>query len=275
MRFPDTDILTGMVAGEEIALVGCSRSGLEDGTGLVPCLHGLSVHELFRIYDSGIRRIVTSSTDCENCGIRKGITTLTSRVEMMNELLCSRGLDLIDLVPVHDAVWRRTRKRLEQTSPVDIRRRSFLFGTGKVRTRKLPSDEDPLTLYRALPASNDEVALYAFVPQINTSECNGCDACINLCPHHALEVSHAQPGMRYFIHAQRCTGCSLCVDLCEENAVRVAPVMPAGQKEIWLTEQDCPACGNRFHVPADRPHAELCPVCAGNSNSQKLYQVYS
>lgn len=118
-----------------------------------------------------------------------------------------------------------------------------------------------------------------FVPTFIVENCNGCDACIQLCPHQALQLEKqeddGQTALVYRVQAERCTGCGICVDVCELNAIEVRPTEPTGRSEIPLVQARCKACGSHFHYPADgnslRQH---CRICARSNHHRQLFQVY-
>ena len=151
-----------------------------------------------------------------------------------------------------------------EVTPV-INRRQFL------RKALTFSAEQSMALPVALP-------LIPFVPTFSVAKCNGCDACVQLCPHQALQLEKRDDGqaLAYQIQAERCTGCGICVDVCERDAVEVRPMEQATSGEaIPLVQARCKACGSRFHYPADgNPARQYCRICAQTNHHRQLFQVY-
>ena len=166
-------------------------------------------------------------------------------------------------------------RRIERTGPDNLQRRSFLFGSRSPAAGTGQTQSDRHVVYRALPHDERAVARYAFVPVFNEEKCTGCDACVRLCPHGALELQRQNTARAYVIHAQRCTGCDLCVDICQEQAIVTVPTAAVNQQKIPLKEGLCDACGNGFHLPAAQTsYPRFCPICLKTGNNRNLYQVY-
>jgi len=115
------------------------------------------------------------------------------------------------------------------------------------------------------------------VPVIDTQACDGCDACIRLCPTDALSLrtgENEEPGC-YHLEPAACTGCGICISTCEQKAVSVHSWKVPVNDRIALVQNTCKACGNRFHLPDENPHAgeELCPICRQTDHSSRLFQV--
>ncbi len=115
------------------------------------------------------------------------------------------------------------------------------------------------------------------VPTFRVENCNGCDACIQLCPHQALQLEKGENGqaVAYRIQAEHCTGCGICVDVCEQKAIEVKQMTQMDSGEIPLVQARCKACGSRFHYPTDgnavRQH---CRICTHTNHHRQLFQVY-
>lgn len=141
-------------------------------------------------------------------------------------------------------------------------------------------------LRKALTFSTEQISVppvalpsIPYRPTFTVENCNGCDACVRLCPHRALQLEKHENGraLAYRIQAERCTGCGICVDVCERDAIEVKQIMASvNSEEILLVQATCKACGSRFHYPdegatAARPY---CRICAQTNHHRQLFQVY-
>jgi len=65
--------------------------------------------------------------------------------------------------------------------------------------------------------SNCFVDLVAARPKANIdSKCDGCTACVEICPSKAIE---GEKGLRHQIIKDKCIGCGLCLDKCHVHAI--------------------------------------------------------
>ncbi len=65
-----------------------------------------------------------------------------------------------------------------------------------------------------------------FLPEIDTSTCNGCGKCVNVCPVEAMTLvtanNPARPKMKLArLNADICLGCGLCVPACTKGDIRL------------------------------------------------------
>jgi len=51
---------------------------------------------------------------------------------------------------------------------------------------------------------------------INKSKCAGCGACINVCPHHAIEIGEDGKAI---IDKKKCQKCGACIKACPFDAI--------------------------------------------------------
>jgi ferredoxin len=72
-----------------------------------------------------------------------------------------------------------------------------------------------------------------YVAGVDHDLCNGCRACLRLCPFGAMMYSSAR--RRVTIDPKRCYGCGICRSACAEGAISLAPraSVPAA-RELWL-----------------------------------------
>ncbi len=61
--------------------------------------------------------------------------------------------------------------------------------------------------------------------KVKKERCKGCDLCVHVCPHDALEMSKNfnKKGLPYVIlkNPEKCTGCGMCVLMCPDAAIEV------------------------------------------------------
>jgi NAD-dependent dihydropyrimidine dehydrogenase PreA subunit len=65
-------------------------------------------------------------------------------------------------------------------------------------------------------------------PQIDPKLCNGCNRCVQVCPHHALELRN---NIAVVAHPQKCEYSGLCVKICPQKAIQLV-------FEIYLFDDD-------------------------------------
>ena len=73
-----------------------------------------------------------------------------------------------------------------------------------------------------------------FLPVIETSACNGCGRCVQVCPVEALSLvsandPHRPKRTKAVLNEEICLGCGLCVRACRDDALKLAP---RGQRVI-------------------------------------------
>ena len=54
---------------------------------------------------------------------------------------------------------------------------------------------------------------------IRQDKCNGCGACVKVCPQEAITGTKKKP---HHINPERCGKCGICVETCRQGAVAVA-----------------------------------------------------
>ncbi len=274
------------LGGRWIALLACEHSGVEDPSSTLPCLHALTERHLLLLHGRGVRHLLTARGNCDEC-VRKGAEPFSLRLERLNRLLRERGGDEIRLLERGPSVWRKLHRQGEvSTGGAHLGRRAFLRGSlDGLREQILAAD--PLNLAAArtippgelLPAPRKKAdnLHWPWVVHFDTDRCNGCDACIHLCPTGALTFSKAAPPRKpsYRFSPSRCNGCGLCVSVCDNEAVRLDHHAVARSTEVELAEHRCRRCGVPYHVPSGSPFAKerICPICRRNDPTARLFQV--
>jgi MinD superfamily P-loop ATPase len=78
-----------------------------------------------------------------------------------------------------------------------------------------------------------------------TEACNGCTACVKLCPVFAIS---GERGARHVVNKKRCVECSVCGKVCQNGAITdgaeniCVPVKRAQWKIPVINTKNCSAC---------------------------------
>lgn len=257
--------------------------------GIVPCLHSLNADTLFSYYRDGFQQLLSCRGDCENCPRYLGKDHFREQLNALNRLLHSRQAPRVRHAQLAPQDWHRVLTTKQDHPPRETAvnlhsRRTFLqqgirFAAEQTLTQldNKPTETTLEPWVEQLPASpTPEAALYPYVPQLHSTRCNACDACVQLCPHQALQKQPAneeQP-LHYQIHAARCSGCELCVDVCDQQAIQLKHMSPQQQTTIPLQQHSCKACGSQFHYPISQNTQAYCRICARTNHHRQLFQVY-
>ena len=65
-----------------------------------------------------------------------------------------------------------------------------------------------------------------FIPEIDTTNCNGCGKCVNICPVEAMTLisasdPHRPKKKQARLDEERCLGCGLCVRVCTNQNIHL------------------------------------------------------
>ena len=269
------DVLSAEIEGDRVVLAACDHAGVSRGDGVIPCVHSLSVRALARLAAEGIEAIATVTGDCANCDRGTG-ERLERRLPELNRLLRSRGHVQLVHHPYPPAAWQALLTRTGRTPAHSLERRRFLRGGLRQLTRLAQGFDvaEPQTGPR--PASTllggGGSGVAEWRPLLDEKACDGCSACIRLCPTHALEFDDTND--RYQVFPDLCTGCRVCGDVCEANAITPVPLANATPYAVRLEQRRCRACGVEFRLPVAREDTEsLCPTCRKTNHYRHLFQV--
>ncbi len=273
-------------SGRMIALFACEQSSIEKSEGALPCIHSLGVRQLLLLYNSSIEHLLIATADCANCS-RHQPSGIHQRVEQLNKLLLERGKAPMKILQRLDKVWMKIFNTDEMINRgTQLSRRKFLRGGGEMLRHQLVV-LDPLNLPECqtippgqlLPNVEEGEVHWPSTPRLDESRCNGCDACIKLCPTDALQLiqEEGEAFVEYRLNPADCTGCGICATVCELQAITIHSWSLSKVNTIELTEKRCTACGSIFHLPQQHPHAgePLCRICRKHNHSSNLYQVLS
>lgn len=272
--------------GQMIALFACDKSAVAEKDSLIPCIHSLGLRQLLLLYNTGIKYLLVSTAECADC-TRNPEHGIHQRLEKLNSLLRECKSAQMKILPRSVQVWNKIFRTDELISRgTHLPRRDFLRGGGRmVRSQLLVMDPLNLSESRTIPPGqlvpakiNSEVH-WPSAPQLDVNRCNGCDACIKLCPTDALQLmeggADSSPG--YILNPASCTGCGICSNVCDSRAISVNSYILSKAHKIDLVEKKCAACGNAFHYPQQKSLSErkLCRICQEHNHSNNLFQVLS
>jgi ferredoxin len=283
-----------LFAGRMIALFACEKSSIEKNPGILPCIHSLGLRQLLLLYNSGIEHLLIATADCAECA-RNQSSGIHQRIEQLNKLLLERDKPPIKILQRSDQVWMRIFKSDEIISRgTQLSRRKFLRGGGEMLRHQLVV-LDPLNLPECrtappgqlLPAAATKTEVHwPWTIRLDEELCNGCDACMKLCPTDALQLLHEtnneeQDGEEtggspaYRLTPADCTGCGICATVCELQAITIHSWSLSRSCAVELTENRCTACGSDYHLPLQNSLSEktLCRICQKHNHSSNLFQV--
>jgi len=266
----------------DIAMLACEHSGIQDGTGSVPCLHAIGLDQLATLCRQGVAAVVTCVGDCETCN-RGAAPHLSARLADLNRLLAGRNLPQMQYRQVTTHDWALLLRGRDMSHGDDIMDRRGFFRRMMHTLTEAHEELDPgatedigqFAPAGRILARESPVQIVPFLPQIEPIRCNACHACVRLCPHAAIRFLDEQDRTAYRIEPDRCSGCGLCEDLCDQDAISVASWTIPETCEIPLTADRCSDCGVTYLTPSAQAKTDrLCRICASHRRQQLLYQVF-
>lgn len=259
------------LAGVHQLTLACERVSAMRGDTPVACVNAVSQQQVAALYAAGLRHIAVRTAECQSC-LRHDEQGLVHRLLTFNDLVAQRRLPCIGLSFEPPAAPRAASAADASSSSHGAARRGFmrrLFGVVDERARDGEATWAPPGTYLDPPGPGDRVFC---APQIDVRACDGCDACVRICPQGALTL--AADGAELRIRADRCSGCRLCADVCDRHAVTVVEGGRLDQSRVELHQGSCRSCGARYHRPQSQgPTGELCQVCARVDHRRNLFQV--
>jgi len=277
---------------QQIALLACEYSDINEDTGTLPCIHALGLRQLLLLYNAGIKHLLVETAECGKCcrNLQPDIhPDIHHRLAQLNSLLRERNKPAMKIFQRSSKLWKTifNSDDVSNQGP-QVPRRNFLRGAIQLQQiQQLLSVTTPLNdpKYLTIPAGqllpiveNTEFH-WPYSPQLNENRCNGCDACIKLCPTDALQLIQDENTSTtgYKLDPASCTGCGICTTVCELQAISVNSQSLSTARIISLSEKQCTACGNNFHVPQNSTQSKisLCRICQQHNHNRNLFQVLS
>lgn len=283
-----------LLDSKKTLLFACEANGEGyTGEGVIPCLHALDASLLLEHYLAGYQQVLSCRGNCETCPRHGGGDPFREQLIRLNLLLASRGAATVRHAQLSAQAWEEHKKLSQvaylQTGKAEATTRrqflhqaiSFAVEKGLKQAETTPSDPKvslpwPTTL-PAPPEGMADKVLYPFVPVLEPTLCNGCDACVQLCPHQALQLEKTEAGQAraYRIQADHCTGCNICKDACDQQAIQIELMSWFKDEQVKLVTANCKACGCQFHYPvSDNTVQQHCRICAHTNHHRNLFQVY-
>ncbi len=290
--------VTRQIGARMVALFACDKSGINESSGMLPCIHALGLRQLLQLYNSGINHLLLATSECKECS-RYQSENIYQRLEQLNQLLFDHNKSPIIILQRSNEAWIKIFRTDETVSSgTQVSRRDFLRGGGQQLRKQLliidplnHSEFQTIPPGQLLPDSKIKKVHWPWVPVLDEKQCNGCDACIRLCPTGALNLYHSDENssemyelnpvqLRYEINPQNCTGCGICSTVCESEAISIHSWLLSSSSQIDLSENTCTACGNTFHIPQQHIHHHNvlsgkvhCRICQLHNHNTNLYQV--
>lgn len=272
--------VTYPIEGAPVAFAACEVALPHIGDpGVMPCLHALGLRALLALRHAGVTRLVLARGDCAACP-RRGATPIDAHLEVIRQILDSRGLAVLLPIALDAHAWLDARKLAADRPKPGLDRRAFFRRARDVVVEQVvrraeqvaaPNGAMPNTAPGLWFATTGAGQVVPFLPEIDAGLCTGCDTCARLCPEGAIRV---EPNA-YRLEPDACTGCRVCMDVCTQGAVTLGILGIPSHTLLPLYPGRCPACGVRFHSPRpDGQRGGLCTVCQTTGHHRRLFQVF-
>lgn len=261
---------------KNVAFSVCEYSSVLPDKDIIPCLNSIGIRDLFIIYKKGITDLIVACGDCNQCP-RNLDNNFFNTLFLLNKLLLQRGEKNFNCETVLSSSIPDIVKSFSKIEDKIISRRSFFsFGAKNIlqvknKLKGEKKDEEYTPVGELLPVKKaDDMVLYS--PHLDINKCVFCNACINICPHKALQIVDEEAASDYIFKQESCTGCKLCFDVCEKNAIEIKSWETKNIKKIELNSSKCTSCGAVFYSPKN-VDKELCHICIEFNHNSKLFQI--
>lgn len=270
-------------SNEALIRCDCSDTGASRNDD---CMNKLGFADLASLYSQGVRLLVLWRDVCK-CSSEIAEPEIFKTITYFNLLCQSRNLNSFGIAIATKEHKRKFLHDQKQDAKVEKDRRAFLRSLIRPVSElyQIPEDqgkkpEQELVNFLKIHEQTLPV-LYPFSPVFEKDHCVGCDACLNVCPHYALQWLQGQDqSIQYISKPSLCTGCGLCEEVCNYDAISVKR-MAQKAAGVPLVEFRCSICGIKTHRPPKNGSSfcsredQLCHICEVTDHHSKLHQVLS
>lgn len=248
----------------------------------ISCIHSLGFRDLARMAAEDVFALYFYTGDCDHCQ-RGEALRLEQRLLQINYLLNASERPVVSLYRLNQRQWSNLLSSLQsaEQGKKSTRRLFLRQGLAQMATQLLPdlqlSDHErgAIQTPTQILSIDKQKSRALHSPAIDSRLCDGCDACVRLCPQSAIQLMIDDQLAQYTINSHGCTGCRLCVDICENRALSLqSPSVSGGTTTLLLYSARCRICGVPFHRPAIQDvESNLCHVCRKVNHKRNLFQV--
>lgn len=221
---------------------------------LLPCLGSLSEMHVVGMARLGANLIVFHHGDCSSCKMQKGYElfnrSLAESVELLNLVGCGdtalKSFDSQIVFQIETDIKPPFELAMSRRDLFSLAKNKTLAATGqiagdllKLGVAKMPKADsrhrDEMSPRRVkligfLARIKGQIADSAPIAHgaatlrhvsIDPLRCDGCCACVALCPNQALAKKISGRDLSLFFEPWRCTDCRFCQDLCHRGAIQI------------------------------------------------------
>lgn len=241
----------------------CEKSAVL-GPVAMPCIHAVSEAQLLQAYQQGARQIRIQTGNCDTC-YRGMAHRLHSRLEAVNASLRARALAPMAVqadagAAADDSTRQRARQGARQGFWARLFQRRFFAG------QPHPGSSGRAQALDILDQLGTGPGLWSM--ELDAQRCDGCSACVRLCPEHALNWRQVENWLVLHLDPAKCVGCRLCADVCGRQAVVPQNIRPPIASSVLFMSVLCSRCGVGFHLPlheirrqGGKSGVHFCPSC--------------
>ena len=255
--------------------IACEKSQTTQNELKITCIHSLGLKELLKFYLNGVENISILISDCDNCDIKVD-KSIFNYIEDIDKILNNKDKNL-KLNNLNLKSWEKELKEAKSFHKTSLTRRSFMkrftaqgVDTALKVTNMINENINNFTIANVMPKIESDIL--PFVVKIDENRCNGCDVCVKICQHSAIELDIKN--LQYTLNSKFCTNCNLCMDMCQESAININKLKKQLIDNIELEEKSCTSCGIDFHIPKEFTNkSDKCQICKKIDHKKMLYQV--
>lgn len=273
---------------DDTLLLICDKAKPEYGEQRVKCVHQMGLEQIAGYYQKGVRNILVAKGDCQTCHyqsdtLENKAQTLDKNCQQFNLLVQNRNLKPISINAVTVDQAKGWTKSITDDGVANLSRRKLFTGVTEHFANETTEPETGVTSRHLANLqelnAEQEASLFFTVPQIDENLCEGCDACVRICPTQTLIKVNEEPSQScYKVLPQNCTGCGLCQDVCSVHAICLLAMSESKTRTTLLQAYTCASCGIVCHVPGPEYGSRaneggLCRICSQTGHHKKLFQV--